>query len=99
MGNGGDPQLELRLRLGSGNQSSAANSTSMRLNRVADWLGNTTMYHQQPPQQQQPPQPPPQQQQITIFYNGRTCAFDVTEIQVRFVISPKFESVAVGHLT
>lgn len=80
MANGCDP--ELRLRLDSINYSSSANSDSMRLSRVADWLENTTLYRHQPPEQHQ--------QQITIFYNGRTCAFDVTEIQVRYLILSNF---------
>ncbi|XP_010941162.1 protein TIFY 5A [Elaeis guineensis] len=54
--------------------------SSTESNRIGGSSANSEQNNQQQQQQQQ-------QQQITIFYNGRICVCDVTEFQVRAIIS------------
>ncbi|XP_020252234.1 protein TIFY 5A-like [Asparagus officinalis] len=77
MAKGFDPELEFKLKLGREPHVSPNDSDSMRLSRVTNWLSNMQEYQH----------PHPQQQQITIFYNGRVCVCDVTELQARAIIS------------
>ncbi|CAL9758476.1 unnamed protein product [Musa acuminata subsp. burmannicoides] len=72
--------VDLRLRLGSssGGGDDDEPSTTSCNSRVAR-LFESSREHQQ--QQQQ------QQQQITLLYDGRICACDVTEMQARAIIA------------
>ncbi|CAL9077976.1 unnamed protein product [Musa acuminata var. zebrina] len=74
--------VDLRLRLGSssGGGDDDEPSTASCNSRVARLFESSGEYHHHHQQQQQ-------QQQITLLYDGRICACDVTEMQARAIIA------------
>ncbi|WOK91726.1 protein TIFY 5A-like [Canna indica] len=70
---GCDPELRLSLGTCGGDGSSNKHPTNpAKLSRAESLLKNSAPQHQQI---------------MTIFYNGRVCAFEATEIQARAIIS------------